>query len=271
MTSISLPIQSINSHKQVQINPFSKLFSTSNPIQKPINTVGNIMDALVSVASRTGLLGVSNDAQPILLDLKKTNYGSILITSEPGFGKTHQLQVITESVLSRQYRYKIRVVILTNSPWEWQTQAERHQQIGCRIECHHWQADDTPELIRKLVEIVQLRQVDKRQARDILLVMDEIDMLAMLDEETRVFVNYLISCGALAQVRTIATLTVNPDIDFPLDTHPFKTHICGHHSKMGKKLIDDKPGIDPASLNPGEFAINIEGKSISYRLPMIGN
>ena len=125
-------------------------------------------------------------------------------------------------------------------------------------------------MIRGLVEIAQIRLVDKRPMRDILLVLDDLESLSLLDDETQVYLQYLVACGPLAHIWPVGALTIGKAHSTYVDTSAFKTHLYGHCTS-NDLTNGNADGFQMRSLDPGQFAIKLNGRWVKYRLPMIGS
>lgn len=237
---------------------------------KPINSVGRIIESLMDLPNRAVLLGMANDRHPVLLDLIDCSAGSILVISDSGFGKTHQLQVILDSAVSIKLSNKMSVVVISPNPWEWQYQLQTYEKKTVSIERLGWQEPHTIKVIKHLTEMTQDRLVDQRQSKDIILILDEVSNMRYLDEESQVSLNFLYTSGPQARVWPFASLSADrdhPDRDV-MDL--FKTWIFGHVSSMPGIFFQECLDSNLVDNEPGQFSVKMEGKWYSYRLPMIG-
>src|SRR5215210_2223988 len=64
-------------------------------------------------------LGVASDDLPVLLNLHDSVPGSILITADPGAGKTTMLQTIALAAGIMHQPHNLQFGVLTNHPDEW--------------------------------------------------------------------------------------------------------------------------------------------------------
>jgi len=237
---------------------------------KSINSVGRIIESLMDLPRRAILLGMAEDERPVLLDLIDCSVGSILVLSDSGYGKTHQLQVILDSAISFKLSHKMSVLVISPNPWEWQYQLQAYEKGPVSIECLGWQESHTTRVIKHLTEMTQDRLVDQSYSRDIILILDEISNMCYLDQESQVALNFLFTSGPQARIWPFASITTDkghPDRDM-MDL--FKTWIFGHIRSMPGIFFQERMDRNLVDNEPGQFSIKMEEKLISYRLPMIG-
>lgn len=237
---------------------------------RTVNSVGKIIGSTVDHPSRAVLLGLADDGCPVFLDLIDHSAGSILVISDRGYGKTHQLQVILDSAVHLKLSPKMRIVVISPNPWEWQYQLKTYENKPVSIDCYGWLDPHSIDVIKNLTEMTQNRLVDQQSCNDIILILDEVSNMRYLDEESQVYLNFLYTSGPQERVWPFASISA--DMDHPnkdmLDL--FKTWIFGHVNSLPGIFSRERNDKDLVANEPGQFSINMEGKWFSYRLPMIG-
>jgi hypothetical protein len=236
---------------------------------KPINSVGRIIESLMDLPTKAVLLGMADDGHPVFLDLLDFSAGSILVISDQGYGKTHQLQVILDSAIAIKLSNNLSVFVISLNPWEWQYQLQAYEKKHVSFEYLGWQESHTIKVIKHLTEMTQDRLVDQRQSKDIILILDEVSNMRYLDEDSQVSLNFLYTSGPQARIWPFASLSADrdhPDRDM-MDL--FKTWIFGHVSSM-PGIFQERLDSNLVDNEPGQFSVKMEEKWFSYRLPMIG-
>lgn len=237
---------------------------------KPINSVGRIIESLMDLPSRAVLLGMADNGHPVLLDLLDCSAGSILVISDRGYGKTHQLQVILDSAVTVKLSHKMYVVVISPTPWEWQYQLQAYEKKPVSVKCLGWQEPHTIKVIKHLTEMTQDRLVDQRQSKDIILILDEVSNMSYLDEESQVSLNFLFTSGPQVKVWPFASISADRGHPHRDMMDLFKTWVFGHVSSLPGIFIQERLDSNLVDNEPGQFSVKMEGKWFSYRLPMIG-
>jgi len=274
METVGLSLLTVQKNDHLlRLNSRKAITETRNAREIPpksINSVGRIIESLMDLPSRAVLLGMAEDERLVLLEMFDCSAGSILVLSDSGYGKTHQLQVILDSAISFKLSPKMSVLVISLNPWEWQYQLQAYEKKSISIECLGWQDPHTAKIINHLTEMAQDRLVDQSYSRDIVLIVDEVSDMYYLDQESQVSLNFLFTSGPQARIWPFASITTDkghPDRDM-MDL--FKTWIFGHISSMPSIFFQECMDRNLVDNEPGQFSIKMEGKWFSYRLPMIG-
>ncbi|MCJ7694809.1 MAG: hypothetical protein MUO40_05210 [Anaerolineaceae bacterium] len=236
---------------------------------RPINSVGQILSTIHNLPKTAVLLGKCSDGLPIFLDLVHTSIGSVLIMSDEGFGKTHQLQVIVESGLLQNAGMDLQVAVISKNPWEWGNlfmARPRELSLGC----YAWHEGGTERLISNIFDICEERLNDSRSRNNILFVLDDLQKITNLDEDSRLVLEWLFDYGPKVNIWPIASISSGYIDAHQMLCNSFKTNVIG---KLGtKKSFSkfDQTTIDTKYFDPGEFSVMIETNWMTYRLPMLG-
>jgi hypothetical protein len=190
------------------------------------------------------LVGVCEDHVPFLLDLKQVETGSILVTSDPGCGKTNHLRILVESVISLNSPHEVQIAILTNHPEEWSdlTALPGFDQYLAGI--FSWYESGSADLINDLVSLGEDRACGRHRGPTTLLIIDNLEHAFEADFEIQNGLHWLLEYGPLSQIRPMASMNAGlcPANDFWMDT--FRTFLVG---KIASDSLADSLGL--AGLN----------------------
>ena len=236
---------------------------------KPINTVSQIIKSLPNLPETAVLLGICHDGVPILLDLVESTIGSVLVMCDEGCGKTHQLQVIVESSVLLNDGGGIQVGILSKNPWEWENSIESYPDSFI-LGCHNWHSDRTAELITFIIDICEERLKDSRAHNNILFVLDDLDEINKLDNESKLALEWLFDYGPEANIWPIASLCSDSTDTQQYFGNCFRTQIIGRLGLKQSCSRSNQYFTGSSDFDPGEFAVSINDKWMTYRLPMLG-
>lgn len=207
--------------------------------------------------------GYAEDDLPVLLDLRSSTAGPILISGEAGAGKTNLLKVITQYAALKYDPHEIQLGVITDHPQEWQGQLDFPHCVGL----FSMREKGTLNFIKALEAWTDL---PKRTEESVLLLIDGLDDFAHLHSGLIHEMNKILVHGPARQIRTIVTF--NPRQQ--KDAHPwlnyFHTRIFGY-TKNGAPA--DDPGLPEAtiqSLSRGcEFLLKVSGKWIKFCIPKV--
>jgi len=276
MGTVNLSPLALNTYQEIlrdnsRIKPRRFSGVNKNNQYQMISTVGKIIVSVQPLPSHTLMLGVCSDGLPLFIDLSNSSTGSILITCEEGFGKTHQLQVLVDSALRINSSSKVQTAVISLNPFEWGSPFSNSQGHKYSLGCFAWYDEKAKTTIENLTRLAEDRRSGKRQESDILLILDDLAALDDLDYETQVNLRWLLEYGPQSRIWPIATLNIAAAVSMPYWVDTFRTCILGR-ILIKEQLVDIAlhDDVEAADLDPGEFTVRFGDRWLRYRLPMLG-
>ncbi len=235
-------------------------------------TVSSLLDSIRPVPDRSILLGRCMDDLPFLMEFGDPNLGAILIGSEMGHGKTHQLQVMVESAIKSHTAHKLQVAILTLNTEEWAGFSGPSPDEKYLQGLFAWYDPNAEKLIASLTELAESRRDGARIGADVLFILDDLTAVEDLSCESQVNLRWLMEYGAQSGIWVIATIDAQRAVSMRYWIDPFRTRI------IGKVIEADQTGILAASsdvltsdLSPAEFKVWTGDSWLKYSLPLLGD
>lgn len=186
-------------------------------------------------------LGVASDGLPVLLSLKDSLPGPMLIAGDPGTGKTNLLQVIARGIDRTHNPRGVQYGVITAHPDEWEQLGESENRVGI-FPAHEPAAQ---EFLETLDEWAHANHGDQQSV--LLLIDDLTSILHQMDEEACQSLRWLLLRGPARRVWPI--VTVNPQQVGPI--HPWTSFF--HTRLFGKvanpRHLDDLTGGSRPSLD----------------------
>src|SRR5919106_438088 len=189
-------------------------------------------------------LGVASDDLPVLLNLHDSVPGSILISADPGAGKTTMLQTIALSAGQMHHPENLQFGVLTNHPDEWNGLEQIPNNVGV-FPLYHKSAEDF------ILSLASWAHDNKTSQQCVLLLLDDLEAASNLDFDARQNLRWLLLRGPARRVWPILTLNPNRMENIMPWLDAFHTRVFGavQDSQHIQKLDADHTEI--GTLNAG--------------------
>ncbi len=143
-------------------------------------------------------LGMANDGLPVLLNLQDPVPGPLLIAGDGATGKTRLLKTIARGAELLHSPEAVKYCIISTKPDEWQDFYKSENNLGI------YKADEenSTKLLRSLAEWAHN---NKGEGQYVLLLLDDLEALTQLDQQTQQHLRWLLLRGPSRRVWTFAT------------------------------------------------------------------
>ena len=235
-------------------------------------TVGKLLTSIKTFPRQSLLLGLCMDGLPFLMDLSDPITGSILITGDPGCGKTHHLQVAVDSAIRTNTPSELQVAVITHNPGEWRYLRESKQYKIYLQDILPWYDIRAETTIQRLTELADARRDGKQDGYKVLFILDDINFIEDLSYEAQVNLHWLLAYGAQSGVLLIASVKSSyaNTLSYWLET--FRTRILGRiHSTSNAKILANRSDSKVFNLEPPNFRVWSGTEWMTYRLPILGD
>ena len=235
-------------------------------------TVGELLKAIQLMPPQSLLLGQCQDGLPFLMDLRKPEIGAILVSSEKGAGKTHQLQVLADSAVRLNSPSDLQIGILTFKPNEWHTWKTKPSYQRYLQGIYAWYDPWASGMIQSLVDLAEARRQGNRLGPNVLVILDDLNFIEELDYEAQVNLHWLLAYGSCSRIWIVGAINAHRATDFRYWVDPFRTRIIGRvSSDKNLEILALRQGSGAKSFDAGEFCIFTREGWQNYRLPLIGD
>ena len=147
-------------------------------------------------------LGVASDDLPVLLNLHDPVPGPILVTADPGAGKTNMLQTIALAAGKMHDPEHLQFGVLTNHPDEWNGLEHIPNSVGI-FPLYNKSAEDL------ILSLASWAHDNKTSQQSVLLLLDDLEAASNLDFDARQNLRWLLLRGPARRVWPILTLNPN--------------------------------------------------------------
>ena len=208
-------------------------------------------------------LGVASDGLPVLLNLHDPVPGPILITADPGAGKTALLQTIALAAGKMHQSDDVQFGVLTNHPDEWNGLEEIPNNVGI-FPLYNQSAEDF------ILSLASWAHGNKTSQQSVLLLLDDLEAACNLDFDARQNLRWLLLRGPARRVWPIITLNPKRMENIMPWLDAFRTRVFG--AMQDQKHISqlDAVSAELESLNSGSHFTLQEGDHwLRFWLPSI--
>lgn len=172
----------------------------SRDLVPAVPTLSDVLAKIGSIPAEALFLGIASDGLPVLLNLHDANPGPMLISGDPGAGKTTFLQTIAQALTQTHRAADVRFGVITNYPDEWQGFQATPHRIGVFPVGH----SSAGEFIESLAAWAHSKK--PAEQCNILLV-DDLESVATLDPSSLQNFRWLLLRGPARRVWPIVTLS----------------------------------------------------------------
>ena len=165
-------------------------------------------------------LGVAEDGLPVLLNLHDPIPGPVLITGDPGAGKTGLLQSIASAAGKTHQPDDLQFGVLTRYPDEWGALEDIPNNVGI-FPLYHQSAEDF------ILSLASWAHGNKTSKQSVLLLLDDLDAAADLDFDARQNLRWLLLRGPARRVWPLITLNPQRMQNIIPWLESFRTRIFG--------------------------------------------
>jgi hypothetical protein len=208
-------------------------------------------------------LGVASDGLPVLLNLYDPVPGPVLITADPGAGKTGLLQTVALAAAKMHQPDDLQFGVLTNHPDEWNGMEDIPNNVGI-FPLYHQSSEDF------ILSLASWAHGNKTSQQSVLLLLDDLEAASNLDFDARQNLRWLLLRGPARRVWPIITLNPNRMENIMPWLDAFRTRVFGTMQNQKQISQLDAVSAELASLNSGSHFTLQEGDHwLRFWLPSI--
>jgi hypothetical protein len=190
------------------------------PPSPDLPTLKSVLADVSPLPNTALFLGLAEDGLPVLLDLYDPIPGPILILADQAGGKTTLLQMIARAAELLHSPSDIQSGIITQYPAEWKKFQNSQSMVGI----YATQEGATPELLQSLVTWAHN---NKGEGQSILLLIDDLEALTKLDQQTEQNLRWLLLRGPSRRVWPIVTINARHAHNMETWMGFFRTRLFG--------------------------------------------
>ncbi len=233
---------------------------------KPTSALPSLNEVLAGygpMPSSALFLGVAADELPVLLNLHDPIPGPVLITADPGAGKTVFLQTVALAAGKMHQPEDVQFGVLTDHPDEWNGFENIPNNVGI-FQLYHQSAEDF------ILSLASWAHENKTSEQAVLLLLDDLEAASNLDFDARQNLRWLFLRGPARRVWPIITLNPNRMENIMPWLEAFRTRVFGAMQDPRHMQQLDAVSAELKSLNSGSHFTLREGDHwLRFWLPSI--
>jgi len=208
-------------------------------------------------------LGVAFDKLPVLLNLHDPVPGPLLITADPGAGKTALLQTIALAAAKMHQPENLQFGVLSSHPDEWGGMEHIPNNVGV-FSLHNQAAEDF------ILSLASWAHEKRTSQQSVLLLLDDLEAASNLDFDARQNLRWLLLRGPARRVWPIITLNPNRMENIMPWLDAFHTRVFGTMQNSRQISQLDAVSAELQSLHSGSHFTLKEGDHwLRFWLPSI--
>jgi len=254
----------------LMINALTELADEEQAHQPaPVSPVPGLPDLKSVIADASPLpqtallLGLAEDGLPVLLDLYDPIPGPILVIADQASGKTDLLQMVARAAEVSHIPSDVQSGIITQYPDEWKNFQGNQSMVGI----YSTQEEATRELLQSLVTWAHN---NKGEGQSILLLIDDLEAITKLDQQTEQNLRWLLLRGPSRRVWPIVTVNASRARDMATWLEFFRTRLFGHiHDADDSHFIANDPNKVFDGLAASQFTMREGNNWLNFWSPAI--
>ena len=226
--------------------------------------LGEVLDEFAPLPREALFLGLAVDGLPVLLNLLDPQPGPLLVAGDAGSGKTRLLRSIAQAVERGHRPQDVRLNVLSVRPQEWAGLEGSPHFEGVASPRDPAAADRVAALVERGHE-----KGNDQEFR--LLLIDDLDGIAHMDERARQHLRWLLLRGPSRRIWPIVTLDSRHVEQLRPWLEAFRTRLFGHiESERIAQSLAGQPGIAFQALMGGaQFAIREGPAWLNFWVPRL--
>jgi hypothetical protein len=229
----------------------------------PEMPLADAIAAFESLPSDSLLFGFASDGLPLMLHLRNSQPGPILIVGDQGCGKTDFLKKLVFSTQRLMPPGETQFTVLTNFPEEWAEVSAPEHLLGI------WPAYE-PVSTDLLLQLAYRVQTPLGNQPTVLL-FDGLESIIQLENEAQSCLAQLLMHGPHTLIWPVVTVNAELALDLPYWLSFFRTRIFGRvaNARTAQKLTS-MPGAPLSNLpNNSQFCLRENSHWLKFWLPSL--
>jgi hypothetical protein len=239
----------------------SNLTVRRSTVSTEARSLAAVLASLAPIPSSSIFVGLAEDGLPVLLNLRDSSPGPVLVAADAGAGKTRLLQTVARAIELLHHQDRVRYAVVSEHPGEWSAFESSPNCEGI-LAFHH---SLTTAYLSSLA--AQGQPISGAGAFTILM-LDGYEALAS-DGDVREAARALLRPSALGRVWPFITLNTSTAAQISDWLRAFRIRLFGYiRDQESARRLFASPDALPATLQPPyQFAAQERGGWLPFWLP----
>lgn len=214
-------------------------------------------------------IGINEDCNPVLFDLKDPRPGPILVIGDELEGNTNFLRLLACAVDASETAADIKFLVITSQPEQWRGWVSALNTPECCLGVLSSEDGEADGWVIRLAERVEQRLNGRHMTGPILFMIDNFEFITHTDTDVRLNFEWLCSNGPDTQIWPVFTLPTMQALEMGRWIRYFRTRVIGRITNPTAGRLSIYGDLDTEDFDPKrQFAIRIQDRWLKFWLPI---
>jgi hypothetical protein len=214
-------------------------------------------------------IGINEDCNPVLFDLKDPRPGPILVIGDDPEGNTNFLRLLASAVDASESASDTKFMVITPQPEQWNGWIKALKDPERCLGVLSSEDGEADEWVIRLAERVEQRLNGRHMNGPILFMIDNFEFITHTDTDVRLNFEWLCTNGPDTQIWPVFTLPTMQALEMGRWIRYFRTRLIGKIINPAAGRLNIFGGLDTQDFDPKrQFAIRIQDRWLNFWLPI---
>jgi hypothetical protein len=215
-------------------------------------------------------IGIDEDCNPVLFDLRDPRPGPILVLGDGPDGNTNFLRLLASAIDASQDAADTKFMVISSQPEQWNSWIGALKIPECCLGVLSSEGGEADEWVIRLAERVEQRLNGRRMNGPILFLIDDFNFITHRDTDVRLNFEWLCSNGPEAQIWPVFTLPTLKALEMGRWIRYFRTRVIGKMADTAAARLSIYGDLDTGEFDPWrQFAIRVQDRWLKFWLPIL--
>ena len=215
-------------------------------------------------------IGIDEDCNPVLFDLKDPRPGPILVIGDELTGNTNFLRLLVSVIDASKDALDTKCMVISPQPEQWYEWIGALKVPECCLGVLSSEDGEADEWVIRLAERVEQRLNGRRMNGPILFMIDNFDFITHTDTDVRLNFEWLCSNGPEAQIWPVFTLPTLQALEMGRWIRYFRTRVIGKMANPASARLSIYGGLETGEFDAErQFAIRVQDRWLKFWLPIL--
>lgn len=214
-------------------------------------------------------IGINEDCNPVLFDLKDPRPGPILVIGDEPEANTRFLRLMVSAIDAREDAPDTKFMVISSQPEQWAEWIGALRVPDCCLGLLSSQDGEADEWVIRLAERVEQRLNGRHMNGPIVFMIDNFNFITHTDTDVRLNFEWLCSNGPEAQIWPVFTLPTLQALEMGRWIRYFRTRVMGKMANQAAARLSIYGGLQTDDFDPErQFAIRVQDRWLKFWLPV---
>jgi hypothetical protein len=215
-------------------------------------------------------IGINEDCNPVLFDMKDPRPGPILVIGDEPDGNTNFLRLLASAIDASEAASDTKFMVVTPQPEQWNGWITSLKVPECCLGVLSTEDGEADEWVIRLAERAEQRLNGRHMNGPILFMIDNFEFITHTDTDVRLNFEWLCNNGPEAQIWPVFTLPTLQALEMGRWIRYFRTRVIGKINNPAAGRLSIFGGLNTEDFDPQrQFAIRNQDRWLRFWLPIL--